>query len=512
MAGRWWIVLWLTGAVSVSYADGYRLFFGAFDATRPAVAEQHAKAVEERLHKADIEAVRERTADGKLLVVKSRMFSSYDRLKEVKERASHADVDYFVKRYREGAQKRAGVDRKTSRMPCSKQKVRARFPHNPTSEERAFFGENKALVALIEEGVRSREKLQKDHKAYLKSVKEAYREKGLEVRLGAERAINRGQNGFDTGFAWNMLDGGYLGNRKAVEEIAARKSMAYARDIDQISANYEQAAQYELESVGNTIHGYYTKRRVDVWKRLRAYSAKALREGSISSVVHADIKEAYRRERASSTYLSKLRQRPFDRRHYTLLHAIEKVRLLPLKRLTEKALAEAPSLQILRERLKLHQVEDGWTDRLKAELYVDRKSYTFIDRRETLAGLKVRIPLKSVEAKRHLQKMEADRIALKLESAQRLLGEEIARYYHEISSLQNSLKQLRHAVAAKKGSIAFYDRVYRESVDSQGSDAYIKKMKSRVRLLDLKEKVWVTRIQILRDLITLQYLSGVKIV
>ncbi len=499
------------------FADSYRLFLGTYDASHPQRARKNAQEAVEKAAAAGIETevVTSRNKKGTFLIVQTAILPDKKAFLQLKSAAERAHLDFFVKQY-DTAHKPVSGQREVKPAKLHKAQKSAKKSGKRSAaqtESDPFFGSNETMVEILEGGLALKEKMLTQKGAYLKHVSRAYRDSGLSLKLVGERAINSERNGFETAIVWDLLGGGLLQKRGEVRRMQIEKGIRFDSENRHITENYRELALYEIEAIKNRIQRHFSGMRVALLEKMRRYARKRLREGYLTQDRYEAIKSAYTTEHERLLYYESVTQKRFDRRYRSLIAKIEKVRLLPPVRLQEEALQKSLDLQILKERLALIGSDGGWQKRVRADIYLNRKEYTFIDRRETLAGMHLKIPFNLLDDgdEKEMEKIEKEQLQRKIESEEMLLKRRVLHAYDAVRYRQNRIVRLSEAIAKERKTIALLRKREKLALSAESGDTKLQKLEHRLQILALQRERWLLRAEILEELATLQYLTGIRI-
>ena len=139
-------------------------------------------------------------------------------------------------------------------------------------------------------------------------------------------------------------------------------------------------------------------------------------------------------------------------------------------------------VEVLKERSKLLKTDNGWTSKVKADIYLDR--------REILAGMYVKIPFNLLSDVKEMLAIEKRQLQRKRKSEKMLLKRMVAQYYDSISYKQNKITRITEEIAmvAKKNRLG---------IVTQNSDFRLEKMRHRLHILKLQEECWLLHADIL---------------
>ncbi len=374
-----------------------------------------------------------------------------------------------------------------------------------------FFGQNTTLLHLMEDGLHFRKDMMRTKEQYLDLYEKQFHTTALEARIKAEHAFKYNRDGYEAGVAWRILRNGYFDARQKAKQMRLQKSILFERDIETMIANYSKVAYYEIEDIKQTISFYYVTKRNRVLGAARERALKQLRRGMITRMAYDKIDTAWQKSTEALEHLYSKSDKPFDTKYRNLISTIEHRRLISVQKLKALTLHNAPSLKIEAQKDAINSLEDDWQSHVEAEIFLERKSYTFIEREETLGGVQLRIPLQSYDKSDALLKLERAYSRKRLQSRKLYLEK-------EVDYLYDAIDFHRERIAKIDKEIAFYTGIlkqcrYKMAHPLQQSREHLQEqiVSSQVKLLELEEAVWIERADILGALLKLQYISGVRL-
>ncbi len=382
----------------------------------------------------------------------------------------------------------------------------------PPGGEEVLFGENLTLRHLLEDGLSFRKDMMRTKEAYLKLYEAQFEKTALEARIGAERAFNSERNGYETGVAWKLFDNGYFGSRSVAEEKKVQKSIAFEQDIDKVLSNYAEVAYYEIEDIKRTIFYRYAQRRYTLLQKGIMTARKKLRNGLLTRLAYERVEIAYEKSKKAQEYFWVNEPKPFDLKYRKLISVIETKKLIDAQKLIKLTLAHAPSVKIEKQKLAQSILDDDWKKHFRAELYLERKEYTFVDRRETLGGLQVRIPLESYSKNRELIRLEKEYTLQKMRSLKLILGKKVRYLYDRITYNRERIDRMQKERILVLHQLEQYRYKISHPAGERMRMQWENMLMMEVGILDLEQNIWIARADILSALLKLQYLSGVRLV
>jgi len=375
-----------------------------------------------------------------------------------------------------------------------------------------LFGENRTLRHLLEDGLNFRKDMMRTKEEYLNAYEAQFKRTALEAQLSAQRALDTKRNGFETGVAWHLFENGYLGAKSLAVRKRVQKGIAFEHDVDTVLSNYAEVAYYEIEDIKRTILYKYAQRRVELMKRGVTKARHKLHAGLLTRLAYERIETAYKKSQKTLEYLFVPTLKPFDDKYFNLISHIEKKRLIDVEKLKRLTLKNAPSVKIEKEKLAEALLDDDWKNHLKGELYLERKEYTFVDRRETLGGLQLRIPLDRYGKNAELKRLERAYSRQKLKSIKLILEKRVAYLYSRIGFAREQIDRLKKEHRLSLHQLQQYRyKAGHPSGEKERDNSWEKRLMIEKSLLDTEQNVWLQRADILSALLKLQYLSGVRL-
>ncbi len=381
-----------------------------------------------------------------------------------------------------------------------------------SGEGEVLFGENLTLRHLLEDGLSFRKDMMRTKEAYLKLYEAQFKRAALEAKIVAERALDSERNGYETGISWNLFGNGYFGSRSFAAEQKAQKNIAFEHDVDTVLSNYAEVAYYEIEDIKRTILYRYAQKRYMLLQKGMMTARRKLQSGLLTRLAYERIETAYEKSKKAKEYLLVNEPKPFDQKYRKLITVIETKKLIDAQKLTKLTLAHAPSVKIEKQKLTQSTMDDDWKQHLKAELYLKRKEYTFVDRQETLGGLQVRIPLESYSKNRELVRLEKEYSRQKMRSLKLILGKKVRYLYDRITYNREQIDRMQKERTLAQHQLEQYRYKVTHPAGERMRTRWENMLMTEVNILDLEQNIWIARADILSALLKLQYLSGVRLV
>ncbi len=376
----------------------------------------------------------------------------------------------------------------------------------------SIFGHNATLLHLMEDGLDFRKDMLKTKEEYLALYESHFQKTALEARFTAERAFSKGRNGYEMGIAWDILRNGYYGSRKKAQKKRLQRSIAFDYEIEDIISNYSQVAYYEIKDIKRTIAYYYEQRRNTLLKKALYDGAQRVGIGTMTRMDYDKLETEYEKSCEVLDHIYIKRLKPFDSKYRSLISTIETKKLLDAEKLKRVTLQNAPALKIEKQKLEAATLEDKWTDHIKAELYLNRKQYTFVEREETLGGVQLRIPLDDFEKKEQLLKLERKYYLQKIRSLRLFLEKEVSFLYDNIAFHKERIGKLKQEKSYQLKLLKHYNFKSRHPLKGDSGISEKEQFLKKAYILELERDIWQERADILGALLKLQYLSGIRLV
>ncbi len=501
------LLISLIPAAAILQAASYTLQLGAFDVSHPAQAKEAAQELIEKAKAAGIETrqVVRRVGSHRYLLVQTEVYPRVADLAEIKKRAKRARLDFFIRPVSDS--KRAADKPPAPPKPVKTTSSATKTQHTASTDD--LFASNSRFREIIEEGLEIRQRMYMDKERFLESYREHISGAPLEAKLKFERAVGAERDGADVGLLWNIYDGGLFG-KKRIQTRTLAKSLAYENDIGKISDTYAKMAQLEIAGIKKNIDYIFTREESGVLQEMLRHYRRRLASGLITRNMYDTLFTRYQQKRKSLDYLAYQTFEKFDSRYRKLVTGIEDVKLLDIKTLQQVALQNLLSRQ--REELRYVKLstEERWYDGIRVRGFLDRKQYTFIPRRETLAGIELNVPL-SIKHGDSYARAQRTLLKQKHASEKLLLAKEIDALYMDIAYRKSEIEKLKKALHLSQKSLRRIALKRRAPIASERADLYYQQMQQRLALVEDQHRIWSLRADILLDLIQLQYTSGVRI-
>ena len=367
-----------------------------------------------------------------------------------------------------------------------------------------LFGTNDVLVYLMEEGLSFRKSLEETKDRYLRLHKARLQSSGLTLKGGAERAIEHERNGYYAGISWELFDQGYFGSKAASRRAALNKAVDFERNIAETTANYAKIARYEIEAIKQ--HIFYTFAKQEA-KMLRTYLRRLdrqLRQGLITRITRDRYATMLQKTETMQRYLAGQRGKAFDAKYRKLISRIEKTKLLAREKVKAYTIKNAPQIKMEEQRAEAASSSDSLLEKIRASLFVERKSYTFITRDETLAGIDVKLPLDIDTSSDELRKLEKQYSRQRRKSIEAVLR-------HQVDALLDTVAYHKERIAEIQKELAYEKRLSKLSRSGRQAAAGRDPFLIDLKITELTRDLWLERADVLGALLRLQYLSGVKL-
>ena len=375
-----------------------------------------------------------------------------------------------------------------------------------------FFGENQQFVQIMHGSSTSNiEELKKIKDAYLEEYKKALSYSGLEFQTSVSAIPDKNSAGYDAKLVWNIFDNGYYGYKKEAMQKALQNGMDFDSILKQTQSDYAQIALLEIDEIKKYIAYEYSFQKYSLLKKLLSYDKRRIDKGIITLSTYEKTHTLFQKSKQAVNYLRFSPKKVFDKRYKTLIQRIEKIHLTDEQILADDAVRNDVALQVQKERMEAIDLTPDWKDRIKADVFVDRKRYTSVPRDDTLAGFHFSMPLQLHQPSQELSSIKRQTFKLREKSYKALLQKKVHFYYTKLYESQKTIAQMQKEILLNQKSLS-YAHIKREyPIGKKAIDLKHQEIMTRLQMLELKQNIWIQRCEMLKDLVSLQFQTGVKI-
>jgi len=354
--------------------------------------------------------------------------------------------------------------------------------------DREFFGENRLFVDIMN-GESSKEiiKLKKNKKRAIEIYKKHLSNSGLALKLSAADRLDSDFKGYSADIEWNLFKDGVFGYSKKSKRQSLEYELYYDNILNNAQQNYLLVSLFEIDDIKRYIDKVYNHKKLYYLRQAYIKSKKKLKDGLVTKQNFNKIANLYRKakDRTKNKIISK---KLFDKSFKNFILNIEDAKLWNEREIIEKAKKFNEILNSQRLKIKKEDYISTWADDVEANIYLSKRRYTFIDREDSIVGAKVKIPLELKESS-DLVKLNRHILSLKLKSEEALLEKKIHHFY--VNFLTHT-KEIRDLLSKLEKFTPLDDL-------------------QKAQKIEIEQNIWSFRVAALKDLLQLQFLTGIKL-
>ncbi len=387
-----------------------------------------------------------------------------------------------------------------------------KFYHQNLVED-IFFGSNEQFVQIMQgSSSNNLEKLKKIKDAYLQEYQKSLSYSGLELQTVVTGVADRGDIGYDAKLVWNIFDNGYYGYKKDALQKRVQNGIDFDNILKQTQSDYAQIALLEIDEIKKYIAFKYNSKKESILSTMIKNEKKSLDAGLITLSRYEKIQTLHQKSKQAVNYLKFTSKKLFDQRYKDFIKNIESIHLTQENILAKSALKNDVSLQMQKERMYQIDMQPTWKDRIKADIFIDQKRYTSIPRDDTLAGFHVSVPIELHKSSDELSSIKRQTFKLRERSYKALLEKRVHYYYTKLYESKKIINQMKKDITMENKMLHHLYVKQNHPIGEHSIDINYQKGMSMLKLLELEQNIWFERCEMLKNLVTLQFQTGVKII
>ena len=444
---------------------------------------------------------KENRADGTYRLVRCDKTTNYNDIVKSIKKAKNAGLDHYLLKSNSKIQKSPNI------APAVVGKV-----VKIDDLSGLFFGNNEELMRILQnKNVISKSELNQRKAIYLKNIASSEKISGLSLRGNGANNFDIDRLAYNVRLQWDILDGGYIGSQKDVQKTLLRKELEYERIMDEYRQSNLELSLYKMNFISNYIKYSFLRQQEQILYEVIKKSQKKYEASLLTSNIFFKRKKAHDHIKQTLTYYEEMEKEQFDGRIKSFVSRIEYINIANRQSLVKHAYLNSFEIKNSQNKIKLSNIEENWMDRLKTNVYIEEKKIVYLNNSETVAGLQVQIPLDFNYDSSKAKNIEIKTNSLKAESLKRLIVKNIDDIYHKIAYHKSYIENL-------KSDIGLYENesktLYLQSkfpLEKQTKDLQYESEMLKLTISKHNQKIWQERTEILKLLLKLQNISGVKI-
>ncbi len=381
------------------------------------------------------------------------------------------------------------------------------------SIDRMFFGHNPQFVDIMRNSdIQTLAKIEEEKYKALSNYKKEHSYSGLKVKFNADTELNHHRGGYDTKLSWDLLSGGYLGYQKDAQRDVVKEEIELNGLFLDTKTDFMKVAISEIDTIEESILYHYMRLRAGFLKNVVMKEKKRVSKGVLSIQSYEELNNIYKKVNNTISYYRSFQPETFDIGYRSFIKDIEHFPLNDLKTLTNYALVHDKTLKSLQLQVKNESsLGRKWEDRVRANVYVDRQKYTFLDRKDTKLGFNLSLPLDTPRDKNDLGKVKMALYNQKLKSRKELLKKNISYIYTKVNYHKNKIVSLKNEIRYYRSQLRHLNLKSKHPILSDEFDPIKESALKYLHIIDVDQSIWQERCEIIKNYITLQYLTGIKI-
>ena len=451
----------------------------------------------------------ENRVDGEYSFVRCDETSEFNEIQNSIKKAKHARLNFYLLKPK---------NVKTVEQNYDTFKITKTFSTPDTVIEnysQDFFGNNPELLKILhnKNGI-SKQELLNQKELYLRSIQENEKFNGLYLKGSGYNYMGINKSDFSVRLQWNIFGDGYYESKKRAMKVLLQKDSDYERILDEYRALNLEISLFKMHSVSNYIDYYFLKKEEIVLSNLYKRAKKQYDASVITSDKFFKYKNNYENVRAKLLYFEGIDKEKYDAHLQTLVSHIENINLVDKMALCEEAYSNSYEIKNTQNKIALSSIEDSWIDKLRTNIYVEEKKAVYLENPQTVAGFSLQVPLDFYKKRNNIHKdIEAKTQMLKAQSLAQIITRNIGDLYNKINYYKSSIKNLKNNIELSKSEISQLDIKEKYPLANKNAgDTILKKEMLKLSIIKHNKEIWQNRTHILKLLLKLQNLSGVKIV
>ncbi len=379
--------------------------------------------------------------------------------------------------------------------------------------ENGFFSDNSELLNMLyNQDSNSKLYLQNKKNQYLKNIEEVNSFNGLYFKGRSALNLEEKKLDYNLRIEWNILEDGYLGSKKDAKNAILKKELDYNRLLDEINSANLELSLYKISAINNFIRYQFSKYKETILHNILEKENQKYRASLITSKKLNKLSKEYETIKQTRDYYAQLEHQKYDIKMKNFMQSIEKINLIDKESLAKEAYSNSFLLQRAKNKISQVKNSEKWSDEIKTNLYIENKKHFFLNSTDTIAGVQVQLPLDFNDNKRdEVQKIELEATKVKESVIKKLIFQTIEESYHKISYYKTNISTLQEELKYYQNRANETSIKSKYPLPSQKGDPVSKLANIELSISDVSQKIWEQKTEILRELLKIQYISGVQV-
>ena len=271
-------------------------------------------------------------------------------------------------------------------------------------------------------------------------------------------------------------------------------------------------ALFEIEAVNNNIDWYFLLRQNYLQKQNLQLKKEQYEQYLITQESFLKAQNQYQNTQILLKYFQQIKKKPFDNSLKSYMLNIEDKRLPTPSTLIKNAISKSLKIQRINNKMKLISHDKKLEDDLKLNIYLENKKaiYTADNKNDLVTGVSFSLPIKTDYDNKKESLYEKKLYNLKKTSMIKNLSTTVYKIYDEINHSKLHIKNLQqnNRFLQKKLSIIKEKAKYPLNTQKTNHEDKNSVLNS---INTIEQKIWKEKLNILKLLVKLQYISDSKI-
>jgi hypothetical protein len=367
-----------------------------------------------------------------------------------------------------------------------------------------MFTTNDSLVDLFKGKKRvSKPEDVKKREEFLEKVKKSEKFNGLYLKAKSSRNFDKNRYDYNTRIEWEIFDDGFFESKKSSKRFAIKKGIEYDNLLERQEDINDQLSIHKLISISNNINYIYLKQQKRVSSKIYNLSKKKFDESLITINRYLARKDDFDKIKRRLNYYQNAPKESFDSSLKDIIKDIENVTLEESDLIISEAYSNSLKLRKTEQKIELLNISNDWTDKLKVGVFAENRKYDFLDDSDSLVGVDLRIPLDfSILDKKDTPEFELEK--LQKSSTKNLIAKDINDCYNKIEYQKEFIQDLKSNISLLKKKM--------KTVEAYPENEKITKDDIVLAIINEKKNIWLQRVEIVKNILKIQKLSGVKVI
>ncbi len=378
----------------------------------------------------------------------------------------------------------------------------------------SLFGNNTELRDILNNDYQvTIKKYMQEKNEYLKNLKIKQQFNGVYLKGGfAKQLTNDKKNLYNLRLEWNIFKNGYYESKKELNTISLKEEI----EFDDILNNYKetnlQMALFELEAVNNNIDWYFLLRQNYLQKQNLQLKKRQYEQYLITQEEFSKVQNQYQNTQILLKYFQQIKKKPFDNSLKSYMLNIENKRLPTPSSVIKNAVSNSLKIKKLNSKIKLSTHDKKLEDDLKLNIYLENKKaiYTADNKNDMVTGVSFSLPVKTDYDNKEKSVYEKKLYRLKKTSLIKNISTTVYKIYEEINHLKLHIKTLQQNNIFLQKKLAYLKEKERYPLNSSKPN-HENKNSILNSINTTEQKIWKEKLNILKLLVRLQYISDLKI-